>query len=50
MTSLTTKIGGEASSRIGAETVVRYEQDGASLTVHRKCCKSRFLCVDACPA
>lgn len=50
MNALTIKIGGEAPSRLGPETVVRYEQDGASLTVRRKYCKSCLLCVDACPA
>ena len=50
MTTLTIKIGEQAPHRVGAETIVRYEQDGASLTVRRRYCKSCLLCVEACPA
>ncbi len=50
MNTLTIKLGEKAPQRIGAETVVRYEQNGASLTLRRKYCKSCVLCVDACPA
>lgn len=49
MTSLTIKTGEIAPARLGAETIVRYEQQGASLTVRRKYCKSCLLCIDACP-
>ena len=50
MTTLTIKIGEQAPNRIGAETVIRYEQDRASLTVRRRYCKSCLLCVEVCPA
>ncbi|NNN19485.1 MAG: 4Fe-4S dicluster domain-containing protein [Acidimicrobiaceae bacterium] len=49
MTSLTIRIGDQIPIRIGTETEVRYEQNGASLTIRRIYCKSCLLCIEACP-
>lgn len=41
--------GAQAPERLAPETMVRYEQGDAALTVRRAYCKGCDLCVAACP-